>query len=56
MPADALATLGTRASAGIVLTPKVGIFCHRTGDKPLSEPMMADITNVYIHVFVNRPQ
>ena len=28
MPADALATLGTRASAGMVLTSKVGIIFH----------------------------
>ena len=27
MPADALATLGASASAGMVLTPKGGIFC-----------------------------
>ena len=26
MPADALATLGASASAGMVLTPKAGIF------------------------------
>ena len=26
MPVDALATLGARATAGMVLTPKVGIF------------------------------
>ena len=26
MPVDALATLGARASAGMVLTPKAGIF------------------------------
>ena len=27
MPADALATLGASASAGMVLTSKAGIFC-----------------------------
>ena len=27
MPADVLATLGASASAGMVLTPKAGIFC-----------------------------
>ena len=27
MPAGALPTLGARTSAGMVLTPKAGIFC-----------------------------
>ena len=31
MPADALVTLGASASAGMVLTPKVGIFCLQGG-------------------------
>ena len=53
MPADALATLGASASAGMVLTPEAGILClqHQKSSKLVNPWHLATKAFLFIFIF-----